>query len=194
MLPNSTTNVNLTLKNTSNFTWKATGTGAVEVLYRWLNAQKQVIATGNPAVLQQDVNPNASLTVTVPVHTPVQDGSYTLQWDMLQGSKTFSQQGAQVHNDSVEVARYTEVFGPLPLPTTLTPGATIHISVNVQNKGTITWPASGSAPVTLGYYWLDTSGHPLSAAVAGVSSTGTLPNDVAPGQSVSIPITLRSHD
>src|SRR3989440_98935 len=99
MLPNSTTNVNLTLKNTSNFTWKATGTGAVEVLYRWLNA---------------------------------------------------------------------------------------------QNKGAITWPASGNAPVTLGYYWLDSSGHPLSAAVAGVSSTGTLPNDVAPGQSVSIPITLHT--
>ncbi|MFL5700522.1 MAG: peptidoglycan DD-metalloendopeptidase family protein [Ktedonobacteraceae bacterium] len=192
MLPNSTTNVNLTLKNTSNFTWKATGTGAVEVLYRWLNAQKQVIATGNPSVLDQDVNPNVSVTVTMPVHTPTQEGSYTLQWDMLQGSKTFSQQGAQVHNDSVEVARYTEVFGPLPLPTTLTPGASIHISVNVQNKGAITWPASGSAPVTLGYYWLDTAGHPLSAAVAGVSSTGTLPNDVAPGQSVSIPITLHT--
>ncbi|MFL5657875.1 MAG: peptidoglycan DD-metalloendopeptidase family protein, partial [Ktedonobacteraceae bacterium] len=70
MLPNSTTNVNLTLNNTSNFTWKATGTGAVQVLYRWLNAQKQVIATANPVALHQDVNPNASVTLTVPVQTP----------------------------------------------------------------------------------------------------------------------------
>src|SRR5947209_12477847 len=99
------------------FCWQTTGAGAVEVLYRWLNAQNQVIATSNPAVLSQDVNPGASATVTVPVQAPAQGGPYTLQWDMLQGSKAFSQLGAQVHNDSVEVAPYTDVLSPPSLPT-----------------------------------------------------------------------------
>src|SRR5947209_4267792 len=68
----------------------------------------------------------------------------------------------------------------------------MQLTVNVQNKGAITWPASGSAQVTLGYYWLDASGHPVSAAVAGTTSTGTLPNDVAPNQIVPVPIKLHS--
>src|SRR5947209_4771384 len=61
------------------FCWQTTGTGAVEVLYRWLNAQNQVIATSNPAVLSQDVNPGASATVTVPVQAPTRGGPYTLE-------------------------------------------------------------------------------------------------------------------
>ena len=192
MLPNSTSSVSITFNNSSNFTWSATGASAVQAVYRWLNGQNQVVATGNTIVLPQNVAVNASVALNVTVQTPVQAGAYTLQWDMVQGGKAFSQQGAHVRNDSVEVARYAESISATALPTTLPSGATIQVNVTVQNKGAMTWPATGSAAVTLGYQWLDANGNAVSATVAGVSSVGTLSADVATGQSISVPIMLHT--
>jgi murein DD-endopeptidase MepM/ murein hydrolase activator NlpD len=191
LLPGATTPVTMTLANTGNFTWTASGAGAVQVLYRWLTAQKQVVLTGQ-AALPQDVGMNASVTVAVPVQAPSQAGAYTLQWDMEQGTKAFSQMGAQVVNDSVEVARYAESFSALSMPGVLTPGASMHLSVNVQNRGAITWPATGSSQVTLGYHWLDSSGKPINPALVSSLSQGQLPADVPPGGSASIPIVINT--
>ncbi len=86
-------NVNLTLKNTSNFTWDASGNSAVQPLYRWQNAQGQTIATGT-LTLPQNVDAGNTVTLSATIHTPTQSGTYTLQWDMNQGSIVFSQHGA----------------------------------------------------------------------------------------------------
>lgn len=149
-MPNAGTNVSITLKNTG----KASGSIADQVIYRWLNAQNQVIFTSHPVSLTQNVNANSSLTETIPVSAPAQPGTYTLQWDMVQGSTIFSSQGAQVQNTSILIARYAESFSSTGLPTTFTLGATLKINVSVQNKGAMTWPAGGSSPVTLHYSWL----------------------------------------
>ena len=192
LIPGSTTPVNITLVNSSNFTWSAAGANAVQVIYRWLNAQNQVIATGNPVALPQDVTVNASLSVSVPLVAPAQPGAYTLQWDMQQGSTTFSHMGAQVKNDQVEVARYAESFSPTSLPGMLTPGASIQLNVGAQNRGALAWPAMGSTQVTLGYHWLDSAGNPLSAGLVAPFAQGVLPADVPPGGSVTVPITLNT--
>ena len=190
LLPGGTSTVNMTLTNSSNFTWHASGADAVQVIYRWLNAQNQVIATGNAVSLPQDVAANASVTVSVPVAAPASPGSYTLQWDLTQGAKSFSQQGAQVKNDAVVVARYAEAFNTTTLPGTLTPGATVQLTVSVQNKGALTWPAGGSSPVTLSYHWLDSAGQLLNSSLVNAATPGRLPADVPPGGSVSIPMTI----
>ncbi len=191
MLPGNTTNVNLTLSNTSNFTWSASGSNSVQVLYRWLNAQKQVVQTGT-AALPQDVPPNDTISLSVAVQAPTQAGAYTLQWDMEQGEKAFSQSGAQVVNDTVEVARYAESFSALAMPEVLTPGASVNLTVNVLNKGAITWPASGSSQVMLGYHWLDSSGKPINSALVSSFGQGVLPADVPSGGTSSIPIVLNT--
>ena len=148
--PNSTAQVNVTLKNTGNFTWSATGTTAVHLIYRWLNAQNQVVLSGSPLALPQDVSANASVSLTASVQTPnVSVGGYTLQWDMAQGSTVFSQQGAKTHNDSVEVGSYAESIASTALPTTLSPGATVNVNVQALNMGALPWSASGSNAVTL---------------------------------------------
>ena len=186
MLPGSTTSVKVTLQNTSNFLWKANGSQPVQLIYRWLNAQNHIVATGNPTALQQDVAVNADVALTVQVQTPTQPGAYTLQWDMLLGTETFSHQGAQVINNSIEVTRYAENFAKPVQPTLLPPDSTIHVNVTVQNQGAFTWPASGNAQVTLGYRWLDSSGHTVSSQVADTSSVGRLTADVPPGGSTSV--------
>jgi len=192
MLPSSTTTVHLTVTNTSNFTWGASGTNDVQLIYRWLDAKNSVVATSNPFALSQNVNAGSSLNLTVQVQTPAQAGSYTLQWDMVQGTTVFSKQGAQTHNDAVLVARYAEVFTSPSLPTTLTPGASVNVTVNVQNKGALPWSASGDAQVTLGYHWLDNAGKPVDPSIAGLNSSGTLSADVPLGGSASIPIVLHT--
>ena len=192
LMPGSTTPVNITLVNSSNFAWSASGANAVQVLYRWLNAQNQVIATGNPVALSQDVTVNASTSVSVPVVAPAQPGVYTLQWDMQQGSTIFSNKGAQVKNDQVEVARYAESFRTASLPGMLTPGAAIQLNVGAQNRGALAWPSTGSAQVTLGYHWLDSAGNPVSAGLVAPNAQGVLPADVPPGGSATVPITLNT--
>ena len=192
LVPGSTTTVNLTLVNGSNFAWSASGANAVQVIYRWLNAQNQVVASGNGVGLPQDVAVNASVNVAVPVVAPAQAGTYTLQWDMQQGSTVFSHMGAQVKSDQVVVARYAEAFGPAALPSMLTPGATVQLNVGAQNRGALPWSSTGSAQVTLGYHWLDSAGNPVSSGLVAPAAQGLLPADVPPGGSVSVPITLNT--
>ncbi len=106
LLPGGSAQVNLTLKNTGNFTWRATGSTnvqPVQVLYRWVNAQGQTIATSSPLALTQDVDAGKTLSFSTTIQAPMQFGTYTLQWDMQQGSTLFSQQGAQVKNDNVQI-------------------------------------------------------------------------------------------
>ncbi len=106
MLPGGTAHINLTLKNTSNFTWNAQASGStqpVQVIYRWQNAQGQTITTSSPIALSQDVGVGSSASITTTVQAPMQFGTFTVQWDIQQGTIVFSQQGAQTKNDSMQV-------------------------------------------------------------------------------------------
>ena len=103
LLPGGSAQVKLTLKNTSNFTWSASGATNVQVLYRWVNARGQTVATSSPFALTQNVEAGNALSFTATIQAPMQFGTYTLQWDMQQGTTIFSQQGAQVKSDSVQI-------------------------------------------------------------------------------------------
>ena len=117
----------------------------MHLTYRWLNAQNQVVLSGSPLALPQDVSSNASVSLTASVQTPnVSVGAYTLQWDMVQGSTAFSQQGAKTRNDSVEVGSYAESIASTALPTTLSPGATVNVNVTALNTGALPWSATAA--------------------------------------------------
>jgi len=106
MLPGGTAHINLTLKNTSNFTWNAHVSGStqpVQLIYRWQNVQGQTITTSSPIALSQDVGVGSSVSITTTIQAPMQFGTFTVQWDIQQGTTTFSQQGAQTKNDSIQV-------------------------------------------------------------------------------------------
>ncbi len=132
MQPSSTAHVSVTLNNTSNFTWSASGSNAVQLTYQWLNAQGQPVCPfggsyrghvssqnnndscpPSAVPLPQDVAPNTSVNMGVSVQSPAVTGSYTLQWDMVQGNIVFSQQGAKVRNDAVNVTTAGNALAPL---------------------------------------------------------------------------------
>lgn len=76
MLPGSSAQVNLTLKNTSNFTWSVTGNQPVQVLYRWLNAQGKTVATSRAIALPQHVDAGNSVSFAITLQAPTQFGAY----------------------------------------------------------------------------------------------------------------------
>ena len=135
MQPSSATHINVTLNNTSNFTWNATGSNAVQLTYQWFNAQNQPVCSFSSSYRQhvtpsrnnsscppttvplpQNVAPNASVNMAATVQTPATTGTYTLQWDMVQGTIIFSQQGAKVRNDAVNITAAGNVLSPLSTP------------------------------------------------------------------------------
>jgi len=163
MLLGGTVAVNVTFQNTSNFTWNASGSSMVQGIYRWVNAQNQVVLTGRPVNLPRDVAVNASATLPVSVQTPTQTGTYSLQWDLVQGSTVFSQHGAHTQNDSVMVTRYSTVISYNHLTTNLP--RTYYFAEGYTGTGTteylsLTNPTTNTATITVTY--LFAQGSPLT--------------------------------
>ena len=106
LLPFGTAQVTVTLKNTGNFPWRAASSStvqAVQLVYRWQNAQGQSVVTSSPIALPQDVDVGGSATLTTTLTAPFQFGAYTVQWDMAQGTTSFVAQGAQGKSDTISV-------------------------------------------------------------------------------------------
>ncbi len=177
MAPSGTAHVNVTLNNTSNFTWNATGSNAVQLTYQWFNAQNQPVCPFNGSYrehitsqnnnancpptavpLPQNVAPNASVNMAATVQTPAATGTYTLQWDMVQGTIVFSQQGAKVKNDAVHVMTSGNVFSPLSASAYAALPRTYYFAEGYTGTGTteylsLTNPATSTAHVTITYLY-----------------------------------------
>ncbi|HEY0757149.1 MAG TPA: peptidoglycan DD-metalloendopeptidase family protein [Ktedonobacteraceae bacterium] len=130
MLAGSNTTVNLTLANTSSFVWPAQAFNAVQITYRWLDSQGHTVMTSSPISLTHDLAVNENETYSIIVQAPVQPGTYTLQWDLMQGSQVFSLEGAQPRNDSVTVTNATST----PMPATPTPGPGTSVTATPTAK------------------------------------------------------------
>jgi murein DD-endopeptidase MepM/ murein hydrolase activator NlpD len=130
MAPGANATVNLTLTNTGNFPWPAQGLNAVQVVYRWLDAQGHTLTVSTPISLSQNIPINATGDLLIHLQAPVQAGTYTLQWDLIQGPRIFSQQGALPKNDTVIVTNspMAPVASPTALPgdpVSATPGSDV---------------------------------------------------------------------
>jgi Family of unknown function (DUF5719) len=212
ILPATAMHVNLTLKNTSNFTWNATGANAVQLTYQWFNAQNQSVCvagaaykhhvmstniTGCPPVtvpLAQDVAPNTSVNAAASVQTPATAETYTLQWDMAQGTTVFSQQGAQVKNDTVNVTSYAQVYSPLSTISALS--KTYYFAEGYTGSGTaeylsLTNPATSATHVTITYLYAGAAARTRSYTVA-AQSHSVLDINVEAGANATLGMIVQS--
>ena len=192
ILPGSAMHVQMALNNTSNFTWDATGTNAVQLTYQWFNAQNQSVcveggsyqqhvissstnSTNCPPTtvpLPQNADPNTSVNVAATVQTPTASGTYTLQWDMVQGSTVFSGTGAQAKNDTVNVTGYAKVYSPLSSVSALP--KTYYFAEGYTGTGTaeylsLTNPATSIAHVTITYLYAGAAARTRSYSVTAQS-------------------------
>lgn len=138
--------VDLTLQNTSNFPWRAQGQDAVQLVYRWLDSQNNVISTSKPVALTQDLAAQASEQLTTSIQAPTQAGTYTLQWDLVQGKRIFSKLGAKPKNDSVTVGNPSDNPVKNPVNGPPDPGSTPTPVSSPRDPGStpVPTPVSGS--------------------------------------------------
>ena len=172
------------LTNTSRTTWPASGAAAVELSYHWVDATGMtVVSDGVRTALPRDVPSGMTVTVDMNVVAPPVRGSYLLRVDLMQeGDGYFSGHGVSPGDVVVIVASgYAATYYPLTLYVWTPGGHAVPLVVTLRNTGTRTWSAGGANPVRLSYHWLANG---VLTEWNGVRAD--LPNDVAPGETVTI--------
>jgi len=185
-----TKTVAVTITNNGNVTWSGSGANPVNIAYHLFNAAGQtVVWDGARTPLGGDLAPGASRALNVTYTAPIAAGSFTLAIDTVrEGVAWLSGQGSPYARIALAVTSgFNGGYDQSSMPTQATIGATVQLSVRVTNYGQRAWPAAGANPVRLSYH-LFTSG---GAVVVWDGSRGILPADVAPGQAITVPVTVQ---
>ena len=176
---NQTQTYSVTLTNNGNQTWPAGGGNPVHLGVHFITGGNW--ATDQRFTLPNDVSPGASVTLTIAVTAPGSSGSMTLEYEMVKESQFWF---SQVSDVAVTVAPpWSASYSAGSTPLTWASNQTQTYSVTLTNNGTQTWPAGGGNPVHLGVHFI----------IGGNWATDqrfTLPNDVLPGQSVTLTISV----
>lgn len=183
--------VEVTLTNTGDETWQpfATGTspgiGQVALSYHWLDPfGRTVVWDGiRSPIGTGTVAPDEQRKATATVRVPAEPGAYFLVFAVIKEGIEWApaSQGYAVQVNPAFSAR----FGRPTIPALLLSKA-YTFPVSVSNSGSATWTAGGDAPVRLSYHWHDEAGN--TVVWDGVRTP--LPNDVAPGESVTVQMQL----
>ncbi|MGV3606449.1 MAG: PQQ-dependent sugar dehydrogenase [Planctomycetaceae bacterium] len=176
----------MTVTNNGDFTWLSTGTRAVQLAaYFGASSDAPLSWTTEPLrfALPRDVAPGQSAQVSVTLAAPLTAGESTLRLRMVKEQNWFTPLLSVVTTIGTLTASYTTTA-----PSAWGLSATKVFTTTVTNTGTVTWQAGGVRPVKLAVYFDGTSD------AVGAWTTDpmrvTLPQDVAPGQSVTLTITL----
>ena len=162
--------ISVTMQNTGDTTWDAGS------LYRLGAQAPQDNATWGlgRVELPAPVAPGASVTFNFTVTAPTAVGIYNFQWRMVQDAVEWF--GAYTENVAIRDGVNNAVFVSQNVPSTMTPGQSVSISVTMQNAGNTTWTPERQ-------YRLGAQ-NPQDNATWGAARV-ELPNAVAPGETVT---------
>ncbi|MDE3113211.1 MAG: SpoIID/LytB domain-containing protein, partial [Chloroflexota bacterium] len=179
--------VAVTVTNAGNVAWGATT--PVNLGYHIVDAAGNAVVWDGARVPLGSVAPGASTTVQLAYTAPLTVGTYTLVIDAVrEGIAWFSSIGAPGARIALAVTSGFGIgYGATTTPALATIGATLSLSVEVDNYGPRSLPAAGTNPVHLSYHLYTASG----AVVAWDGARASLPADLAPGQGVSVPIDVQ---
>lgn len=179
----------VTVTNTGTVTWPAGGATPVHLSYHWLGPTGQVVAwDGARGVLPADVAPGQSAVVTIPIVSPQTVGPYTLRLDLVQEGVTwFSAQGVTPRDIGITVTNgYGATYVAPASATSFLPGSRTILPVTLTNTGLLSWPAGGPNPVHLAAHVYDL----VDQLLVWDGERSVLAADVAPGQSVTVPVAV----
>ena len=178
----STTTVQITLGNTSNFTWPSAGANPVTLSYHWINsAGKTVVWDGLRTKLPADVPAGQLTQVQANLAFPSAVGTYLLRWDLVQeGVSWFSGKGVRMPEQTVSVTPYVVPFyggslGVEQTPATMNAKSTTLVPVRIENMSNFDWGAN----VNLSYHWYDAAGNVLEWNGLRTSLAGTARTQIA---------------
>jgi hypothetical protein len=177
------------VKNVGALPWVKSGSDAVQLGYRWLDAQgKLVPVSGIQAKpLASAVSPGETATFRdVALIPPRAAGTYRLILDLMKGGNWLSVQGVALMEQPFQVtmAEYGVEWQVLkPWPAWMPPGGELRTSLRLRNAGTAQWAAGGEHPVHLAYHWFTEKGR---LTEPWDTFRFQLPANVASGQSVDL--------
>jgi peptidoglycan hydrolase-like amidase len=195
--PGATVTIPVAVRNRDAAAWTATGREAVKLSYHVYDAAGRVVAwDGLRSVLPADLPVGGGEVIPMTIAVPNLTGIYTVKPDLVRdgnGAGWFSSHGAPAGSFALRVTADLDAgYGVTTSPVAIAPSAQVPVQVNVTNTGLQSWAAGGSAPVRLGYHWLDQSGN----AVVWDGARIPLSRDVAPGRDISFTVNVRApeHD
>jgi hypothetical protein len=193
----ASTNASLTFRNDGNKKWLATGAHPVTLGFHWFLAntnQETLVAQLVRVNLPHDVATGESVALTIPVLAPFSPGAYNLMFDLVEeGVTEFRNAGAQpfVRPVTVVAPPYVVTWTSATVPAAWNPSQVRTLTIDLRNDGSKLWPAGGAHPVRLLYVWFDRRNAPVLVAR---DIRASLPHDMAPGDSISLPIDVLAPD
>ncbi len=180
--------VAVTVTNTGNQTWTASGPNVVNLSYHILDASgRAVVWDGTRTPLGGDVPPGQAKTLQLGFIAPSASATYTLVIDLVrEGIGWFADGGSPPARITFSVTSgLSGGYGATTTPGQVTIGAVIDLSVTVMNYGPRLWPAGGANPVHLGYHIF---GANTGTTYVWDGARGVLPKDVPAFTSATVPI------
>jgi hypothetical protein len=187
-----TSTLNVTFRNTGNFTWANSGPNPVNFAYHWKNGAcpgtTDAVWQGLRTALPAPVAPGATVTnLAVRVQAPVTAGTYCLRYDLShEGVSWFYKKGAAMLSRTVTVTAptYGVLWGSANTPSTMRRNTNNTVVVTFTNTGSTTWNNSGANPVKFSYHWRHGACNGTASHIwEGIRTT--LPANVPPGGTVS---------
>jgi SpoIID/LytB domain protein len=183
----------VTVTNSGNVPWPATGPNPVNLSYHLFDAANNVLVwDGLRTAIGTDLAPGQSRAINVAYTAPTSIGTYSLAIDAVrEGVAWLSGGGSAYGRTALAVTSgFNGGYDQTTTPGTATIGATLLLNVRVSNYGARAWPGGGPNPVQLSYHILTAGGQ----VVTWDGKRGPLGGDVAVGQSaiVQVPVQLPS--
>lgn len=179
----------VTLNNTGNIPWNATGPNPINLSYHLLDASgRAVVWDGTRTPLGGDVAPGQSKTLNITFVVPATTGSYTLVVDLVrEGIGWFEGTGSPPARVPLSVTSGLNAgYLATTTPGQVTLGSTLNLLITVVNYGPRTLSAIGPNMVSLSYHITKSTGE----MVVWDGARGRLPNDIAPFTQASVPISV----
>src|SRR5260221_3909768 len=175
--------VPVTVTNTSNQPWNATGPNPVNLSYHWYAAGGSVVRwDGAGPGAGADVPPAQARTLNAAVTAPNAPGPYTLRLALVkEGVAWFPPSGPQPVN---ALAAYVAAVTAPTLPAMIA-GGSYAVTVNIRNAGAAAWNATGPNLIDVSYHWHDAQGN----TVVWDGTRNPLPANV--DQTATVPVPMR---
>jgi hypothetical protein len=75
----------------------------VKLSYHWFQGTTEVVHDGLKTSIPSNLDTNQSVQLDGKIKAPQQPGTYTLKWDMIEGSSYFTEHGVPTGNQQVTV-------------------------------------------------------------------------------------------
>ncbi len=184
----------VTVLNRGNTTWPASGYSRVELDLHFSSraggsAKNAYWLTSQVYPLSADLAPGKSVVVNVMLKAPPRIGPMFVEAEMVKEHQFWFRQYRAV---SVIAAPsgWSASYDVTHVPAAWVAGKSQTFSVSVTNSGTLSWPSTGHTQVDLYVHFATSAGGAAKQATWLVSKGVTLPRSVAPGQSVTVSVTI----